>query len=229
MKMEKNVWLFTFLLSFTAGCCDATTFVAADQLFSAHVTGNFIVFAYEIIKGSNSGIWVKLSTFPVFITAVITGGWIATSTANKYTLLMVQGVLLLVSGMLAYCITSHVVPGPKWATYSIVMLIVFAMGFQNTFGRIYNKEIYGPTTVMTGNVTQAALDIYNMLRTKLKDAVILLSLKKHLILISGFLTGCLTGAVMAKYVGLSAVAIPGFMLIVSINAGLWSQGKKQLP
>jgi uncharacterized membrane protein YoaK (UPF0700 family) len=33
-----------------ADFCDTVTFVAAGKLFSAHVTDNFIVFAYDIIN-----------------------------------------------------------------------------------------------------------------------------------------------------------------------------------
>ena len=43
------------------------------------------------------------------------------------------------------------------------MLTVFALALQNTFGRLFPKETHGPTTMMTGNVTQASLDLGNLL------------------------------------------------------------------
>ena len=52
MEIQKNIWYVTLLLTMIAGYCDTVTFVAADSIFSAHVTGNFIVFAYQIVKGS---------------------------------------------------------------------------------------------------------------------------------------------------------------------------------
>jgi Protein of unknown function (DUF1275) len=50
MKQLQNVWFITLLLSSIAGYCDTATFVAADRIFSAHVTGNFIVFAYQMVN-----------------------------------------------------------------------------------------------------------------------------------------------------------------------------------
>ena len=214
MKINMNVGLFTMLLASIAGFCDAATFVAADELFSAHVTGNFIVFAYEMIKGSYPGAWVKLSTFPIFVISVITGGWVASKTANRYLLLIVEGILLVASGIMAYWLKLQGAHDQKWPIYIVVMLIVFSMGLQNTFGKIFSKETLGPTTMMTGNVTQASIDIGNIIRSKLKDVTIAESLKKQMVTISGFLIGCLAGAIMGKYVGLGAVILPGLIMVV---------------
>jgi len=203
--MKMNVGLLTMLLASVAGFCDAATFIAADQIFSGHLTGNFMVFAYEVIKGLDPGAWVKLITFPVFVISVIAGGWVATRTANRCTLLIIEGILLLVSGIMAYWLKSHGINDRKWTIYVMVLLIVFSMGLQNTFGKIFSKETHGPITVMTGNVTQPAIDIGGIIRSKLKDASALQSLKKQLVAISGFLIGCLAGAIMGRYVGLGAM------------------------
>ncbi|WP_427873606.1 DUF1275 family protein [Flavobacterium sp. MMS24-S5] len=99
---QKNIWYVTLLLTIIAGYCDTVTFVAADSIFSAHVTGNFIVFAYQIVKGSDLHAWVKLLTFPVFIIAVITGGRIALKATNRYTILFWEGIILVLSGIASY-------------------------------------------------------------------------------------------------------------------------------
>ncbi|HEY0175132.1 MAG TPA: YoaK family protein, partial [Pedobacter sp.] len=88
MEQERKIWYVTILLTVVAGYCDTVTFVAADNIFSAHVTGNFIVFAYQIVKGSDLNAWVKLLTFPVFILSVITGAWIAGKAANHHMILL---------------------------------------------------------------------------------------------------------------------------------------------
>jgi uncharacterized membrane protein YoaK (UPF0700 family) len=77
MDPTKNIKWFTFLLAAVAGYCDTATFVTANGTFSAHVTGNFIVFAAQAILDSDPNAWVKLVTFPVFVIAVIFGGWLA--------------------------------------------------------------------------------------------------------------------------------------------------------
>jgi len=212
MKTERNIWLMTFILSAIAGYCDATTFVAADHIFSAHVTGNFIVFAYEMVNRTDSGAWIKLATFPVFVIAVILGGWVASRSANKNMILIFEGVALLIGGIIASCLKFYGSNNEVWSVL-LVMMVVFAMALQNTFGKLFSKETHGPTTVMTGNVTQASLDIYNIIHSKFRDPAIALNLKKQAVVIGGFLIGGLCGALLGKLIGLSAVILPGFILL----------------
>jgi uncharacterized membrane protein YoaK (UPF0700 family) len=213
MEIQKNIWYVTLLLTIIAGYCDTVTFVAADSIFSAHVTGNFIVFAYQIIKGSDLHAWVKLLTFPVFILAVIVGGRIALKSVNHYTILFWEGVILLLSGIATY-VFGYLEIFSEWTLYTIAMATVFAMGLQNAFGKLYAKETYGPTTMMTGNVTQASLDLGNLLKNGLKDVDLLSSFKKQLVTIIGFLVGCFLGAVAGKYFGLGTLVLPGVGMII---------------
>lgn len=212
MKAVQNVWFITLLLSFIAGYCDTATFVAADHIFSAHVTGNFIVFAYQLVNHADAYSWIKLITLPVFIMSVITGGWIASKTSDKYLLLLSEGALLAFSGLaaLTYRMSAH----PVWMMYTVVMFIVFAMGLQNAFGKLFSKETHGPTTMMTGNVTQAALDIGSLYRAKFRDDSVRLSLRKNGATVGGFLVGCLLGAILAKRFGLSVAMLPGILLVL---------------
>lgn len=213
MEIQKNIWYVTLLLTMIAGYCDTVTFVAADSIFSAHVTGNFIVFAYQIIKGSDIHAWIKLLTFPVFIIAVITGGQIALKSINRYTLLFWEGIILVLSGIACYTF-DYLQMLSEWTIYTIAMTTVFAMGLQNAFGKLYAKETHGPTTMMTGNVTQASLDLGNLLKNGFKDAEIVLSFKKQLVTIIGFLLGCFLGAVAGKFFGLGTLVIPGAAMII---------------
>lgn len=213
MEIKSNIWYVTLLLTIIAGYCDTVTFVAADSIFSAHVTGNFIVFAYQIIKGSDIHAWIKLLTFPVFIIAVITGGRIALKSTNRYTILFWEGIILVLSGIASY-IFGYLQNFDEWTMYAVAMTTVFAMGLQNAFGKLYAKETHGPTTMMTGNVTQASLDLGNLLKNGLKDAEALFSFKKQVITIMGFLTGCFLGAVAAKFFGLKTLILPGMALII---------------
>jgi uncharacterized membrane protein YoaK (UPF0700 family) len=203
MKIGINVWWVTLSLASIAGFCDTITFVSADQVFSAHVTGNFIVFAYDVVTGSDVRAWTKLITLPVFIIAVMTAGWMIGRRPNRWLLLLTESILLIAGGLIAAL---------RWPVYLVVTLVVFAMGLQNAFGRIFSKETHGPTTMMTGNVTQAALDIGTLFRKRFKDEETRLSLKKLGVNIGGFLGGCLLGAVLGKQIGLPALALPGLLL-----------------
>ncbi len=213
MELQKNIGYVTLLLTMIAGYCDTVTFVAADSIFSAHVTGNFIVFAYQIIKGSDIHAWIKLLTFPVFIIAVITGGRIALKATNRYTLLFWEGVLLLLSGIASY-VFGYMNIFTEWAMYAVALTTVFGMGLQNAFGKLYSKETHGPTTMMTGNVTQAALDLGNLIKNGFKDPEVMVSFKKQLLTIIGFLIGCFLGAIAGKLFGLGTLIVPGVAMII---------------
>ena len=185
--------------------------MAADSIFSAHVTGNFIVFAYQFVKGSDVHAWVKLLTFPVFILAVIVGGRIAGKVLNHYTILFWEGLLLSLAGILVVVLNYNGIFSDVMM-YAVVMLTVFAMGLQNAFGKLYAKETHGPTTMMTGNVTQASLDFGTLLKNGFRHPEALSSLKKQLITILGFLVGCFLGAYAGKEFGLFTLVLPGLAM-----------------
>ena len=51
-------------LAFTAGFVDAAAFIALTGLFTAHVTGNFVLIGAELVSTS-SGVFAKLLALPV--------------------------------------------------------------------------------------------------------------------------------------------------------------------
>ena len=210
--VERRIKHLSVLLTLVAGFCDTVTFVAADSLFSAHVTGNFIVFAYDVVHQVDAHAWTKLGSFPVFVAAVVAGRWVAGRAQNRYALLLWEGGLLLAAGLLVLALAWHG-SRPVALMGLAAMLVVFAMGLQNAFGRLFAKETYGPTTVMTGNVTQATLDLMARL-TAPTEAHPAVALDKQGLLLGAFLVGCLTGAIAARLAGLSVVVAPGLLLLL---------------
>jgi len=209
---QKSIIFISILLAFVAGFSDATTFLAAGELFSAHVTGNFILFAYDAVKGANASAWTKLVSFPVFIIAVIIAGRIVQRTSNVYLLLFIEGIILLMASLIALLLkeTNNTT---LWLTNMVAMMIVFALALQNAFGRIYSKATLGPTTVMTGNVTQAVLDMGHLLFLKPIIPEKKKNFSNQVMIITCFLTGCLLGAYLSQKFGLCAVAVPGVMMV----------------
>ncbi|WP_276483499.1 YoaK family protein [Paraflavitalea pollutisoli] len=211
----------TFLLAWVAGYCDTATFVAGDSIFSAHVTGNFIVFAAQLVLGTHNSIsWLKLVTLPVFILAVMAGGWMADRRQHKYKLLLVEGILLLMAGAAATLLPFASGSWQNTGAFIITFTTVFAMGLQNSFGRLFAQETLGPTTIMTGNVTQTALDLGSLLRKgRSNSRDVAESLRKQYILIGGFLLGCVCGALLAHWQGLSAIILPGGAVVICYLSG----------
>jgi uncharacterized membrane protein YoaK (UPF0700 family) len=214
-EIKTNIGSITFLLAGIAGFCDTVTFVAGGSIFSAHITGNFVLFAAQLLAGHSEDSWIKLVTFPVFVIAVITGGWLTDKMKNRRRILLIQSLLLILGGLMAILLPGPDLPESGDSMYFIVMITVFAMGLQNTFGKLFAKEIVGPTTIMTGNVTQASLYAGIILRKGIKnDPNAWQNLKAISVTFGGFLTGCFAGAWMGNIGGLATIAIPGIVIML---------------
>ena len=206
------------ILSFVAGYADTSTFVGADRLFSAHITGNFVVFAYDIVTGQMFSSWIKLISFPVFIFSIgFSSLIIGKSDVYKRgaeRLLIIECSLLLLAGGMAY-FYRHLSMNSSLMVI-ITMLIVFALGMQNAYGRFFVKEVFAPTTIMTGNVTQLIIDITNYLkpigqkRQDLSPRIV-----KGAYVIFPFLFGCITGGVITNSIGLTSIVLPGILIFVA--------------
>src|SRR5690606_17943539 len=119
-----------------------------------------------------------LLTFPVFIVAVYFTGYLNSIIKNERSLYLIMGTILAISGLLAHFI------GKNYAIESvvnfyIVLVVVFALGIKNAINKLYGKSTFGPTTVMTGNVTKATL-----------ISVMLLWAKKKMLMLEKVSGGC---------------------------------------
>ena len=212
MENSRLTMYTTSLLVFTAGFADAGTYTAANKLFSAHVTGNFVVFAYKLASEPNLNDFLGLISFPVFIAAVYFTGKTNKVLKSERKPSVLIGLLLCVAGLIAYCIDQHYI-NSVFIQQFMFMMIVFSMGIQNALNKIYSRSVYGPTTVMTGNVTKVTLDLcgyfgYENHQEKMAN------LRKSAVLIIGFLIGCLLGATLSHRFGLVSMMIPGVLITV---------------
>lgn len=220
MEKERGINYITFLLSWIAGFCDVATYVSGNHIFSAHVTGNFITFGADIVSNNDGSSWVKLLTFPVFIIGVILGGYISNRSQKNFKILYWESIILILTAVISFLLARFGWLNVEVGMYTVVLLTVLAMGLQNAFGKVSAKETHGPTTMMTGNVTQAALNLGGLLLGKLdKKPANIISLKKQYFTIGGFLVGCVSGAILAKEFGLVVLAVPGIVLLFSHVTG----------
>jgi uncharacterized membrane protein YoaK (UPF0700 family) len=185
-------------------------------LFTAHVTGNFVMIGLEL-AGSGQGVLAKLLALPMFVVAVAATKLAVTALARRGVaplrpLLLVQAVLLLAfmaAGLLALPIQSPDAP----ATIVVGLIGVAAMGVQNAKARIVLSE-HAPTTIMTGNTTQIVIDVVELLSpgATQKD-VARTRLRKMVPPLAGFAIGAVLGALAFATLSFWCVLPPAGILV----------------
>ncbi len=199
-------------LSFNGGFVDTVGFLALQGLFTAHVTGNFVTLGVSIVHGT-SGALAKLLALPVFVLVVGITHLAATALHRRglasLHLLMLAHTLLLGAFLACAVWLGPFKDGDAAAALLTGMVGVAAMAIQNALSRQHLKAA-PPTTLMTGNVTQAAIDIFTLmgLRDSAERKVVLERLGpigKNLL---GFTVGCMGSALLYLAVGLWCLSVP---------------------
>jgi len=199
------------LMAFTAGFVDTCGFVALFGLFTAHVTGNFVLIG-AALANSRPGILAKLLAFPMFILIVALAqlflhrckreGRDATLPA------LISEAVFLALFLAAGVWCSPVVDADAAPAILIGLLGVAAMAVQNAASRTVFAA-HAPTTVMTGNVTQAVIDAVELAFGA--DAAAKARLRKMLPPVAGFTLGAIAG-------GLGFVRLGFWCLIAPLAA-----------
>lgn len=210
MKQFKYVEQLSILLTFCAGYCDAATYIGGQGIFSTHVTSNLIIFVYDFLTRADAKSWLKLISFPVFVIASFTAESIYSKTKDANRLLLIESLLLLLAGGVAIVFKLWNI-STLWDVYLCTFITVFAMSLQSAYSRLFSASSYGPTTAMTGNVTQLSIDLEKIV--KRNGALNRRDLKKQAILVCGFFCGAAVGGIVAKEVGLAAIVIPAIIIL----------------
>jgi uncharacterized membrane protein YoaK (UPF0700 family) len=200
-------------LAFTAGFADASTFVGADGVFCAHVTGNFVVLAADLARHADRGEWLKLATFPVFVGAVLLTTWLNRSSLTPLDARGVRRLLAIKAGLIGAASVFGVTAresGPGATRTAIVVLLVAAMGVQNALHRL-RPTLGAMTTVMTGNVTSWVAGVVlpatapgEAEKRRVLGVVIVL-----------FAIGCLAGALGVARAGFAVLVVPAVAALVA--------------
>jgi uncharacterized membrane protein YoaK (UPF0700 family) len=170
MRLHPHVISAT--LSFVAGYVDTLCFVALFGLFTAHVTGNFVLIGSELVNPSQ-GMLLKWLAFPAFVLGVVAARLLGARAAGPERTpgrsLLVLQCGLLGAGLLAGARAQpSVLPHDTWSIAAGI-LVAAAMGVQNAAARLAWGAL-SPTTVMTGNVTQVVIDLVDVVRGDGGDA-----------------------------------------------------------
>jgi uncharacterized membrane protein YoaK (UPF0700 family) len=187
----------TATLSFVGGFVDVVGFVALFGLFTAHVTGNFIMLGLETVHATKLAI-AKVLAVPVFIVMVALTKLFVLHYEKKgeapWVAMLLAQVALLVCFMIAGGMTTPHEDPNDFGPVVAGLLGVAAMAVQNAGSRLIMSN-HGPTTMMTGNTAQAVIDLVDMLRGHPEENPQARKRFKLLVpAIAAFLAGALLGA-----------------------------------
>jgi uncharacterized membrane protein YoaK (UPF0700 family) len=200
------------LLSFNGGFVDTAGFLGLQGLFTAHVTGNFVTLGATLVMGTH-GVIGKLIALPEFILIVALARVAGTAFRRVELpalpiLLVVKVCFLLVFFVLAVTL------GPFPDSDAPAALLtgfaaIAAMAIQNAVQRVHFAGI-PPTTLMTGNTTQVAIDAVDLLRGAPRpDApAVRLRFTRTLRGIVWFAAGCGVAALLYYWFGFWCLAVP---------------------
>jgi uncharacterized membrane protein YoaK (UPF0700 family) len=200
------------LLSFNGGFVDTAGFLGLQGLFTAHVTGNFVTLGAALVFGTH-GVIAKVLALPEFALVValarLLGSALRARGADALRVLLVLKVICL----LAFFVLA-VSFGPFPDSDAPAALLtgfagIAAMAIQNAVQRVHYAAI-PPTTLMTGNTTQAVLDAVDLWRPQAgtDTAAIRARLGRMLRGIASFAAGCAVAAILYYFVGFWCLALP---------------------
>jgi uncharacterized membrane protein YoaK (UPF0700 family) len=157
-------------LSFIAGFVDTCVFVALFGLFTAHVTGNFVLIGAELVHHTGD-VLLKLLVLPVFVLAVAAAVKAAEALERRgqqrvAPFLYAEASLLLLASGAAFHAPQH---ADDPSALAAGIFAAAAMGLQNALMRLELASLPS-TTVMTMNVTQSAIDVVTMLGRNVDSA-----------------------------------------------------------
>jgi uncharacterized membrane protein YoaK (UPF0700 family) len=219
------------LLSFIGGFVDTAGFLGLQGLFTAHVTGNFVTLGAALVFGGH-GIVAKLVALPEFIAVVALARLVGSALRARQasvlrTLFAAEAVLLLAFFLLAVGF------GPFPDSDSPVALVtgfagIAAMAVQNAVQRVHLME-RPPTTIMTGNTTQATLDAVDLIIGTGRADEIRARFLRVLLSIGYFAGGCAGAALLYWLIGFWCLAIPAALAIIIVPLQPGAANKPRRP
>ena len=208
------------LLAVIAGMVDVIGFLSLG-LFTAHITGNLVMVTARLVRGQLPHVGQILAV-PVFVIAVAALWWIAKAQKKRgrsltQPLLLIQ-FLLLTFALILSVIHSPTVDPPDRMSVVIAAIAVSSMACQFALLRL---SLHGaPTSVMTGNLTNATLSLLDTLsgsQPLMENAAE--QLRTALKIVGGFFAGCIAGAAAVSWLGNWCWSLPAALAGVAVALG----------
>ncbi|MFC5460985.1 YoaK family protein [Massilia niabensis] len=208
-------------LGFLAGYVDTLGFLALFGLFTAHVTGNFILIGAALADPGSMPILLKFLAFPAFIAGVAAARVLIASCEQREARALrpafVLELLLLALFMAAGMASVPGATGPDGWAMASGLIGAAAMGAHSATSRLLLGHL-APTSMMTGNVTQMVIDSVDYARGS-RDAELDARLGKFAWPLLSFAAGCVIAAFGFHQYGFLALAVPLLILVALIAVG----------
>jgi uncharacterized membrane protein YoaK (UPF0700 family) len=200
------------LLSLNGGFVDTVGFLGLQGLFTAHVTGNFVTLAAALVAGTH-GVIGKLLALPEFVAVVIIARLLGAALRARGLPALRLLLIAKVAFLLAFFVLA-VALGPFPNSDAPAALLtgftgIAGMAVQNAVQRVHYGTL-PPTTLVTGNTTQAALDAVDLLFVANNDqtATTRARFGRTVRSIAWFAGGCALAAVLYYWAGFWSLAVP---------------------
>jgi len=206
-------------LSLLAGATDVTSWLLLGGFFSAHVTGNLVVIAADVVAGRAPGV-ASVLAIPVFV--LITAAATLASrrlvlngmSAQMLTtvLLGAQTLLLVLAAALSFATRASADPSQPLAVI-IGLCAVCAMATQNAFLHLIPPKA-ASTAVMTGNLVAGTIALVDLVLSRGASGSAWSRWHSAWPLLAGFVGGCLIGAAGAVAFSDRASMIPAVLACI---------------
>ncbi|WP_338760894.1 YoaK family protein [Massilia sp. METH4] len=165
MRVPPSDLFLGICLGALAGYVDTAGFVALYGLFTAHVTGNFVLIGATLTHPEHTTLLLKCLAFPAFGAGVVATRLLGNACERKGTVPirpMLAMQLVLLAAFMATALAAVPITSPDAPLVLVTgMLGAAAMGVHNAAGKLQFSRI-APTTVMTGNVTELLIDMTDL-------------------------------------------------------------------
>jgi uncharacterized membrane protein YoaK (UPF0700 family) len=203
------------VLALLAGVTDVTSWILLGGLFTAHITGNLVVLAANLVSGTPPRLAAVLA-LPVFIVTVIVATIVARKLGERRgsagnVLLGAQAFFLIIAAVLSFTTTASAAPD---APLSVVIGLsaVTAMATQNAY--LHLVPATAPSTaVMTGNLVSSLVAAVDLVSTRGQSSAAHARWHSSWPLLAGFVFGCLVGAAAATIFGDHAAVVPAIIAV----------------
>ncbi|MCA1861337.1 DUF1275 domain-containing protein [Janthinobacterium sp. HSC-3S05] len=214
MDQPPHSRLFGTSLGFLAGYVDTLGFIALFGLFTAHVTGNFVLIGAALADASRVSILLKFLAFPAFIAGVAVTRLMVLAVERRAGPSLTLAMLLqwaLLAGFMVFGILAEPI-GKDVSSMAMAagLLGTAAMGVHSATSRLLLAHL-APTSMMTGNVTQIVIDTVDVLRGA-ADAATHARCGKFFWPLLAFALGAIAAAFAYLAFGFVALAVPLLLL-----------------